>query len=115
MELNSIEFQIEDFRQCADEQGFRQTRYADEQAMALGKQRHQDLFNDFVLTDDHLANLAEHGVALVGKFFDLGNFVLLNLSGLHPDSFSIRGHQFIQAGLCLFRLLLIPQCRINIG
>ena len=59
--------------------------------MTFGKQSDQDLFDDSVLADDHLANLTNHGIALVGKFLDLRDFVLLNFSGLHPVSFSISG------------------------
>src|SRR5262249_38594609 len=89
--LNSVEFQVQNFRQSADEQCLGQTRHADEQTVTFGKKRDQDLFNDFVLTDDYLTNLTDHRVALVGKFFYLRDFVLLNFSGLHPVSFSLGG------------------------
>ena len=61
----------------------RQPRHADEQAVAAGEQRDQDLFDDAVLADDDLADLAEHGVAFVGELFDLGDLMLLYLGCFH--------------------------------
>ena len=89
--LNSVELQVENFRQGADEQGLGQTRHADEETMTFGKKSDQDLFDNSVLADNHLANLTDHRVALVGKFFYFRDFVLLNFSGLHPVSFSLGG------------------------
>ncbi len=51
--------------------------------MAAGEQRDQNFFDDPVLADDDLADFAEHGVAFVGKLFDLGDLMLLYLGGFH--------------------------------
>ena len=78
--LNSVELQIENLGQGADEQGLGQTRHAHQQAMTFGEEGDQNLLDDSVLTDDHLANFTDHGVALVGEFFYFSDFVLLNLT-----------------------------------
>ena len=54
--------------------------------MTSGKQRDQHLLDHFVLADDDLTDLAQHGVAPAGKFFDLGDLVLLNLRCFHGFS-----------------------------
>ena len=43
--------------------------------MAAGEERDQNLFDDAILADDDLADLAEHGVAFAGKLFDLGDLM----------------------------------------
>ena len=58
---------------------FARPGHADQQTVTSGEQRDQHFFDDLVLADDDFANLAEHGLALDGEFFDLCDFMLLNL------------------------------------
>ena len=53
-------------RERLDQQRLRQTGHAGEQAVPAGEERHQDLVDDVVLPDDHLADLGEDPRAAVG-------------------------------------------------
>ena len=66
-ELDTVEFEIENIRQRADEQRLGQARHADQQTMTPGEEGDQDFFDDLVLADDDLANLADHGIPFGGN------------------------------------------------
>ena len=88
--------------------------------MAAGEQRDQNFFDDPVLADDDLADLAEHGVAFVGKLFDLGDLMLLYLGGFHgcyDSSFSelIGAREAVQGGFSLARLFGVAEGGVDIG
>ena len=51
--------------------------------MAPGEQSNQHFFDDVVLADDDLTDLAEHAVALVCELFDLRDLVLFHLRCFH--------------------------------
>src|SRR5581483_2239719 len=85
-ELDAIEVEIENLRERADEQRLREAGDADEQAVAAREKRGQHLFDDFVLSDDHLADLREHGVALRGELLDRGDLFVVYGCRLHRSS-----------------------------
>ena len=65
-ELDTVEIELQDLGQCGDHQCFRQTRYADEQAVPAADQRLQQQLDNRILPDDHFVQLGEH--------FGLGDF-----------------------------------------
>jgi hypothetical protein len=78
-ELNPIEFEVQDFREGADQKRFRQSGNADQQTMALGEQGDQNFLDDVILADNDFADFAKHAVALGSELFDFGDLVLLDL------------------------------------
>ena len=62
-ELNARELQLEHLRHGVNQQRLRQTRRADDQAVAADEQRVQHLVDDLVLPDDDLAQLAEESAS----------------------------------------------------
>jgi len=56
--LDPAKIQVQGTRQRADHQRFRQSWHAFEQTMASGKDRNHQLLDDFVLPNDHFAQLA---------------------------------------------------------
>ena len=59
-ELDALEAEIQDLGERLDQQRLRQSRHAGDQAVAAREQRDQDLIDDLVLADDHLAQLGEN-------------------------------------------------------
>ena len=55
---------VEDLRDRADHERLGQTGHADQQAMAAGEDRGQDLLDHVGLADDHAAELLDHLVRL---------------------------------------------------
>ncbi len=96
-------------------QRFGQTRDAHQQAVSAGEQRDQNFFDDPILTDDDLANFAQHRVAFSREFFDLRNFMLMNFSRVHPGSFSVGAEQLIERSLCQLRFFLLAQGCVDFG
>jgi len=84
-ELDAVEFEVEDFRQRADEQRLGEAGDADQQTVAAREERGQHLFDDFVLADNDLADLGQHGVALGRELFDRGDFLVVDPGRLHPS------------------------------
>ncbi len=62
-ELDALEDQAERLRQRAHQQRLGRSRQAGDQAVAAHKQRDHHLFDDLVLSDNHLADFA-HDAAL---------------------------------------------------
>ena len=58
-ELNARELEIEHLRDRADEQRLRQSRHADDQAVAAGEQRQQHELDHVLLADDQLVQLGD--------------------------------------------------------
>jgi hypothetical protein len=58
-ELNALEGEVQDLRDGLDEQRLRQPGHPRDQAMAAREERHQHLVDDFVLSDDDLADFGE--------------------------------------------------------
>ncbi len=76
-ELNALERQIQYLGDGLDEERLGEAGHAGDQAMPTGEERHQDLVDDGILSDDHLANLGEDALTSVGDAFgDRGNIRL---------------------------------------
>mgnify|MGYP003654759919 CR=1 FL=1 len=56
-ELNAREIYVETLAQCLDEHGLAEPRNALEERMTTAQDGHDDAFDDFILADDHGANL----------------------------------------------------------
>ena len=68
-ELNALEAEIENLGDRLDEQRLCQPGYARQQAVAAGEERDEHLLDDFVLSDDDFAQLAQDPFA---AFLDFG-------------------------------------------
>ena len=55
--------EIEDLRDGLDQQRLREAGHARDQAVPAREERDQDLIDDVILADDHLANLGENPLA----------------------------------------------------
>jgi hypothetical protein len=64
-ELNARELEVHDLRDRVDKQRLRETWHAHDQAVAADEEREQDLFDDVLLTDDQLMQLADDPLAAV--------------------------------------------------
>ena len=62
-ELDPLEVEMQDVRERLDQQRLRQARHAGDETVPAGEQRNQHLLEDFVLTDDDLAELRENARA----------------------------------------------------
>ena len=69
-ELDALEAQVEDLGERADQQRLGQAGHAGQQAVAAGEERDQQLLDDVVLADDHLAQLLADAAA---AFDDTGD------------------------------------------
>ena len=58
-ELDAVERELERAGQAGDQQGLGQAGYSHEQAVPAGEDRHEELLDDLVLTDDDLAELLD--------------------------------------------------------
>jgi hypothetical protein len=58
-ELDAIELEVEQSREARDQQRLGQARNADQQHMAVGEERGEELIDHLILADDHLAKLAQ--------------------------------------------------------
>jgi hypothetical protein len=91
-ELDAIELEIEHTRERVNQQRLRQTRNADDEAVAADKQRQQHLGHHIILTDDQLAKFGHDAVAALFHPLCQGNVVWrLQFHGV--------GHRAIQARL----------------
>ena len=70
-ELNAFEADVQNLRDGADEQRFRQPRHADEQAVTAGEDRGEHLLDHFALPDDDPPKLIEHCDAVGGKLIQV--------------------------------------------
>jgi hypothetical protein len=59
-ELDPLERQVENLRDCLDQQRLRQSGHARDQAVPPGEERHQYLVDHFVLADDHFSDFCEN-------------------------------------------------------
>ena len=64
-ELDALEIQMQHLRDRRDQQRLGQTGHAGDDRIAAGQQRHHDLFDDFLLTDDDLSNLGSISLSSV--------------------------------------------------
>ena len=64
-ELDALELEIEDLGQRADDQRLGQAWHADQQAMAAGEDRGENLLDHGVLANDHLLQLALHDLPML--------------------------------------------------
>ncbi len=101
-ELDAVEGHGEGFGEGGDEQRFGEAGDADEEAMAAAEQCDEELFHDFGLADDDLAEFAfQSGIGFL-EFFDAGHFIGGHLGDLiggskgggrdgvrHGDSFGV--------------------------
>jgi len=71
-ELNAAEAQVHRVGDGADHQRLGQPGHADEQAVAAGQDREQELLQHIPLADDHLGRLGEQFTAGRGQPFDGG-------------------------------------------
>ncbi len=65
-ELDALEVEIEDAGERLDQQRLREAGHAGDQAVSAREERDQYFFDDFVLTDDDLAQLGEDLLAAFG-------------------------------------------------
>ncbi len=72
-ELDPLEAQVEDLGNRLDEQRLGQAGHAGDEAVPAGEERHQDLVDDLVLADDHLAQLVQDaGAAMLHALGEAG-------------------------------------------
>ncbi len=62
-ELDPLERQVENLRDCLDEQRLGESRHAGDQAVPAGEERDEDLIDDRILPDDDLADLGQDPLA----------------------------------------------------
>ena len=69
-ELDPLEADVEDLGDRADHQRLGQPGHADQQDVAAGEDRRQDLLDHLALADDDLAQLGDHHVARVAELVE---------------------------------------------
>ena len=69
-ELNPLEANIEDLRDRADHQGFRQAGNADQENVPLREDRREDEVDHLALADDHLVEFGDHHIARMSEFVE---------------------------------------------
>ena len=67
-ELNALERDVEDLGDRADHERLGQPGHADEQTMAAGEDRREDLFDDVILADDDFVQFLPHQLLVAAKF-----------------------------------------------
>ena len=85
-ELNSLELQVKDLGDRANQQGLRQPGRAGDQAMAAGEQADQELMRRLLLADDHLRELALDPAAAFVDLLDGLALVFIGIDVVRHDS-----------------------------
>jgi len=65
-ELDTLELQREEPRDALHQEGLAEARHTDQEAMTARQERHDDLLDHRLLTDDDLAQLRQHAAAGTG-------------------------------------------------
>ena len=99
-ELHAIETQIENLRKRAHHQRLRQSRHADHQAVTAAEERHENLVDDFFLTDYDFAHLRLKSVAAFTQRFNDGE-VIASRGGRFSQC-----DRFLVGGICKGHALL---------
>ena len=74
-ELHALELEIQHLGDGFNGEGLCHAGQADQKGVAVGKDAHEDLVENFALTDDDLADLGADAVGVVAHFFDESEFV----------------------------------------
>ena len=109
-ELDAAELEIEDLGEGRNEEGLRQARNADQQAVPIREEDREQLLHDGVLSDDHLAQLGQDLGAGALKLFEkahialrggLGHGVFLGVDGSVIDVTDLRAGMLSAGPMCI--------------